>query len=70
MSYKIEPSLDDTKIITLPMVRNFSTGGGHGASAVCTFRVPKKPRHALLRATVTVSALGRSASTAFTATAR
>lgn len=53
------------------VLRTFvSTGGGHGASAVCTFRVPKKPRHALLRATVTVSALGRSASTAFTATAR
>ena len=30
MSFKIEPSLDDAKIITLPMVRNFSTGGGHG----------------------------------------
>ena len=53
------------------VLRTFvSPGGGHGASAVCTFRVPKKPRHALLRATVTVSALGRSASTAFTATAR
>jgi hypothetical protein len=53
------------------VLRTFvSPGGGHGASAVCTFRVPKKPRHALPRATVTVSALGRSASTAFTATAR
>jgi hypothetical protein len=53
------------------VLRTFvSPGGGHGASAVCTFRVPTKPRHALLRATVTVSALGRSASTAFTATAR
>jgi len=31
MTFKIEPSLEDTKIITLPMVRNFSTGGGHGA---------------------------------------
>ena len=30
MSIKIEPSLDDAKIITQPMVRNFSTGGGHG----------------------------------------
>ena len=30
MSGKIEPSLGDAKIVTLPMVRNFSTGGGHG----------------------------------------
>ena len=30
MAYKIEPSLGDAKIVTLPMVRNFSTGGGHG----------------------------------------
>src|SRR5262249_36139395 len=30
MSYKIEPSLEDATIITQPMVRNFSTGGGHG----------------------------------------
>jgi xanthine dehydrogenase molybdenum-binding subunit len=30
MSYKIAPSLGDAEIITLPMVRNFSTGGGHG----------------------------------------
>src|SRR5579871_4154437 len=30
MSYKIEPSLGNAKVITLPMVRNFSTGGGHG----------------------------------------
>ena len=36
MSYKIEPSLDDTKIITLPMVRNFSTGGGHGPADTLT----------------------------------
>ncbi len=32
MTFKIEPSLEDAKIITLPMVRNFSTGGGHGPS--------------------------------------
>ena len=30
MSYKIEPSIEDAHIITQPMVRNFSTGGGHG----------------------------------------
>jgi hypothetical protein len=30
MSGKIEPSLGDARIVTLPMVRNFSTGGGHG----------------------------------------
>jgi len=30
MTYKIEPSLGDARIVTLPMVRNFSTGGGHG----------------------------------------
>ncbi|HEY2230684.1 MAG TPA: xanthine dehydrogenase family protein molybdopterin-binding subunit [Xanthobacteraceae bacterium] len=36
MSYKIEPSLEDTKIITQPMVRNFSTGGGHGPGDTLT----------------------------------
>ena len=30
MTVKIEPSLDGATIITQPMVRNFSTGGGHG----------------------------------------
>jgi CO/xanthine dehydrogenase Mo-binding subunit len=30
MTFKIEPSLEGGKLITLPMVRNFSTGGGHG----------------------------------------
>jgi CO/xanthine dehydrogenase Mo-binding subunit len=30
MAYKIEPSLGDARVVTLPMVRNFSTGGGHG----------------------------------------
>jgi len=30
MIYKIEPTIGDAKIITQPMVRNFSTGGGHG----------------------------------------
>jgi CO/xanthine dehydrogenase Mo-binding subunit len=30
MTVKIEPSLEDATIITQPMVRNFSTGGGHG----------------------------------------
>jgi xanthine dehydrogenase molybdenum-binding subunit len=36
MSYKIEPSLDDARIITQPMVRNFSTGGGHGPADTIT----------------------------------
>jgi CO/xanthine dehydrogenase Mo-binding subunit len=36
MSFKIEPSLGDAKIITLPMVRNFSTGGGHGPGDTLT----------------------------------
>ena len=30
MTFKIEPTLDNATIITQPMVRNFSTGGGHG----------------------------------------
>ena len=30
MTYRIEPSIGDAKIITQPMVRDFSTGGGHG----------------------------------------
>ncbi len=30
MTFKIEPSSEGAKIITQPMVRNFSTGGGHG----------------------------------------
>ena len=30
MTYKIEPNIGDAKIIALPMVRNFSTGGGYG----------------------------------------
>jgi CO/xanthine dehydrogenase Mo-binding subunit len=30
MTTKIEPSVGDARIVTLPMVRNFSTGGGHG----------------------------------------
>src|SRR6201996_2869021 len=29
MTDRIEPSIGDAKIITQPMVRNFSTGGGH-----------------------------------------
>jgi xanthine dehydrogenase molybdenum-binding subunit len=32
MSHKIEPSLEGATIIPQPMVRNFSTGGGHGPS--------------------------------------
>ena len=36
MTFKIEPSLEDTKIITLPMVRNFSTGGGYGPEDTLT----------------------------------
>ena len=38
-----------------------------GSLAVCTFRVPKTPRHAAVHATVTVSAGGQSASKSFTA---
>jgi hypothetical protein len=44
-----------------------SSGGGGGSSAVCTFRVPKKPKHAAVRATVTVSDAGQSASKSFSA---
>ncbi|HEY5100599.1 MAG TPA: hypothetical protein VII54_11140, partial [Gaiellaceae bacterium] len=44
-----------------------SSGGGGGSSAVCTFRVPKKPRGAAVHATVTVSDAGQSASKNFTA---
>ncbi|HEV3373025.1 MAG TPA: hypothetical protein VG145_10795, partial [Xanthobacteraceae bacterium] len=36
MSHKIEPSLDETKIVTLPMVRNYSTGGGYGPEDTLT----------------------------------
>src|SRR5579864_2622151 len=38
-----------------------------GASAVCTFRVPKTPKHAAVHATVTVTDGGQSASKSFTA---
>ena len=38
-----------------------------GTSAVCTFRVPKTPKHAVVHATVTVTAAGHSASKSFTA---
>jgi len=44
-----------------------SSGGGGGSSAVCTFRVPKKPRGAAVHATVKVSDAGQSASKSFTA---
>lgn len=44
-----------------------SSGGGGGSSAVCTFRVPKKPRGAPVHATVTVSDAGQSASKSFSA---
>ena len=47
-----------------------SSGGGGGSSAVCTFRVPKKPKHAAVHATVTVSDAGQSASKSFTAKTR
>ena len=47
-----------------------SSGGGGGSSAVCTFRVPKSPKHAALHATVTVSDAGQSASKSFTAKTR
>jgi hypothetical protein len=44
-----------------------SAGGGGGSTAVCTFRVPKRPKHAAVHATVTVTDAGQSASKAFTA---
>jgi hypothetical protein len=47
-----------------------SSGGGGGSSAVCAFRVPKKPRGAAVHATVTVSDAGQSASKSFTAKTR
>ena len=60
---------EGSKKLALVLRTFVSAAGGQGSSAVCTFRVPKKPKHALLRATVTVSDAGRSASTSFTATA-
>lgn len=47
-----------------------SGGGGGGSTAVCVFRVPKADKHKKLRATVTVSESGQSATKAFAATAR
>jgi hypothetical protein len=44
-----------------------SAGGGGGSSAVCTFRVPKTPKHANVHATVTVTAAGQSATASFSA---
>jgi hypothetical protein len=44
-----------------------SSGGGGGSTAVCTFRVPKKPKHAAVHATVTVSDAGQTATKSFTA---
>ncbi len=44
-----------------------SSGGGGGSTAVCTFRVPKTPKHAAVHATVTVADAGQSASKSFTA---
>ena len=44
-----------------------SAGGGGGSSAVCTFRVPKTPKHASVHATVTVTAAGQSATASFDA---
>jgi hypothetical protein len=44
-----------------------SSGGGGGSAAVCIFRVPKKPKHAAVHATITVSDAGQSASKSFTA---
>ena len=43
------------------------TSGGGGSSAVCTFRVPKTPKHASVHATVTVTAAGQSATASFIA---
>lgn len=47
-----------------------SSGGGGGSSAVCTFRVPKKPKGAAVHATVKVSDAGQSASKSFSAKTR
>jgi hypothetical protein len=47
-----------------------SSGGGGRSSAVCVFRVPKKPKHAAVHATVTVSDGGQSATSSFAATTR
>ncbi len=44
-----------------------SSGGGRGYSAVCTFRVPKTPKQAAVRATVRVTDAGRSATKSFAA---
>jgi len=44
-----------------------SAGGGGGSSAVCTFRVPKTPKHGSVHATVTVTAAGQSATASFAA---
>jgi hypothetical protein len=47
-----------------------SAGGGGGSTAVCTFRVPKADKHKKLRATVTVSESGETATKSFAATAK
>jgi hypothetical protein len=44
-----------------------SSGGGGGSTAVCTFRVPKKPLHAAVHATVTVADAGQFTSKTFAA---
>lgn len=43
-----------------------SSGGGNGSGAVCAFRVPKKLKHKVLHAVVTVSFQGQSVSHSFT----
>jgi hypothetical protein len=47
-----------------------SGGSGKGSAAVCSFKVPKKLRHKVLHATVTVSYQGQSVTHSFTTTAK
>jgi len=47
-----------------------SAGSGKGSVAVCSFKVPKKLKHKVLHATVTVSYQGQTVKHSFTATAK
>jgi hypothetical protein len=51
--------------------RAFVSGGsGKGSSAICAFKVPKKLKHKVLHAVVTVSLQGQSVSHSFTTTVK
>ena len=53
------------------VTRAFVSGGaGKGTAAVCTFKVPKKLKHHVLHATVSVSYQGQSVKHSFTTTAK